>query len=151
MSNGAFFSSLLGCIRPDRIAAIAPVAGVAWDDRRDCGRPMPVIAFHGIADGVVPYQPGSIFGVIPYAGAEANVDGWARHNGCDPESQWAQLTEHVYRVTYAGCRAPAELIAIDGGGHTWPGAIPRPDLGPTTAEISAAEMIWYFFEDKREP
>jgi len=151
MSNGAFFSSLLGCIRSDRIAAIAPVAGVAWSDDLPCGRPMPIIAFHGFADGTVPFAGGEIFGVIPYAGAEKNVDGWARHNGCEPDSNWSKLTEHVYRVTYAGCEAPTELIAIDGGGHTWPGAIPVPRLGPTTDEISAAEMIWAFFADTSIP
>jgi polyhydroxybutyrate depolymerase len=148
MSNGAFFSSLLGCVRADDIAAIAPVAGVAWSDDIDCGGPMPIIAFHGVADGTVPYHGGSIFGYIPYAGAEVNVDGWAGHNGCEAESIWSQLTEHVSRITYDGCEAPTELISIEGGGHTWPGAIDVPSLGPTTHEISAAEMIWAFFEDK---
>jgi polyhydroxybutyrate depolymerase len=153
MSNGAFFSSLLGCVMDDRIAAIAPVAGVSWAERDtlECGRPMPIIAFHGMADGTVPFEQGLIFGAIPYAGAEANVDGWAGHNGCEPESNWSQLTEHVYRVTYEGCESPAELIAVEGGGHTWPGAFPVPSLGPTTNEISASEMIWTFFEDKRLP
>jgi polyhydroxybutyrate depolymerase len=111
---------------------------------------MPVIAFHGFADGTVPFEDGNIFGVIPYAGAEANVDSWAAHNGCG-ESEWTQLTENVYRVIYDGCEAPAELIAVDGGGHTWPGAVPVPRLGPTTEEISAAEMIWAFFADKAVP
>jgi polyhydroxybutyrate depolymerase len=151
MSNGAFFSSLLGCVRSESIAAIAPVAGVAWSSEVACGRPMPVLAFHGVADGTVPFAGGDIFGVIPYAGAEANVDGWAAHNGCEPVSEWTSLTEHVYEVAYTGCEAETSLIAIEGGGHTWPGAIPVPALGPTTDEIQAAEMIWEFFADKALP
>ncbi|MGD9934629.1 MAG: PHB depolymerase family esterase [Dehalococcoidia bacterium] len=151
MSNGAFFSSLLGCVRADSVAAIAPVAGVAWSDALDCGRPMPIIAFHGIADGTVPFEGGDIFGVIPYAGAEQSVDGWAGHNGCASESSTKQITEHVSEVGYAGCAAPTLLYAVEGGGHTWPGAIPVSRLGPTTDEIDAASMIWAFFEDKSVP
>jgi polyhydroxybutyrate depolymerase len=151
MSNGAFFSSLLGCIRPERIAAIAPVAGVAWYDSVSCGRPIPVLAFHGVLDTVVPYEEGMIFGVIPYAGAEANAAGWAAHNGCDPSPSTVALTEHVERLEYEGCAAETALITVEDGGHTWPGAIPVARLGPTTTEISAAAMIWAFFADKAVP
>ena len=151
MSNGAFFSSLLGCVLSDRIAAIAPVAGVAWSEDIECGRPMPILAFHGVDDDTVPYEAGDIFGFIPYAGAEANVASWAAHNGCAPEPTSARLAEHVVQLTYDECDAAASLVTVEDGGHTWPGAIAVPGLGHTTDEISAAEMIWAFFEDKVLP
>ncbi len=48
MSNGAQLSSLLACRLPNRIAGIAPIAGVEFNE--PChGRPVPVIAFHGVA------------------------------------------------------------------------------------------------------
>src|SRR5207344_2551663 len=43
MSNGAQMSSLLACRLPDRITAVAPVAGVEFYDVCD-GRPVPVVA-----------------------------------------------------------------------------------------------------------
>jgi polyhydroxybutyrate depolymerase len=148
MSNGAFFSSLLACVRAGRIAAIAPVAGVAWYDNIPCGGPVPVLAFHGELDAVVPYAAGMIFGVIPYAGAEANVARWAAHNGCEPDPVSEALASHVERHGYNGCEAETALVTVVDGGHTWPGAIPVARLGPTTNEVSAAAMIWAFFADK---
>jgi polyhydroxybutyrate depolymerase len=39
------------------------------------------------------------------------------------------------------------LIAIQGGGHTWPGREPLLKfLGPSTKDISANDLMWEFFE-----
>jgi polyhydroxybutyrate depolymerase len=48
-SGGARMSSLLACRLGDRIAAIAPMAGLRWPAPCD-GRPVPVLTFHGLAD-----------------------------------------------------------------------------------------------------
>jgi polyhydroxybutyrate depolymerase len=149
MSNGAFFSSLLACLRADRIAAIAPVAGIAWAEGLPCGGPVPVIAFHGVQDSVVPFYGGEIFGVIPYDGAPLAIAGWAGHNGCAGTAPVQEkLAENVELVRYEECAAATQLIAVTDGGHTWPGAFPLPRLGPTNREVSAAELIWAFFKDK---
>ena len=58
---------------------------------------------------------------------------------------------HVLQLSHQDCEAPAELVTVEDGGHTWPGSLPVPGLGHTTEEISAAEMIWEFFADKRVP
>ena len=59
MSNGGQMSSLLACRIPNRITAVAPVAGVEFSDT--CrGRPVPVIAFHGTADPIVTYEGGGL-------------------------------------------------------------------------------------------
>src|SRR5262249_2956371 len=47
MSNGGFMSNRLGCELADRVAAIAPVAGVVGITTCTPSRPMPVIHFHG--------------------------------------------------------------------------------------------------------
>ncbi|CAN5406654.1 hypothetical protein BH10ACT3_BH10ACT3_00700 [soil metagenome] len=57
-SNGAFLTSAVACAYSDRIAAVAPVAGMR--DIPGCApqRPVPVISFHGTADRFVAYEGG---------------------------------------------------------------------------------------------
>jgi polyhydroxybutyrate depolymerase len=39
------------------------------------------------------------------------------------------------------------LIAIENGGHTWPGMEPIVKmLGPSTKDISANDLMWEFFQ-----
>ncbi len=153
LSNGAFMSSYLGCVLSDRIAAIAPVAGVYRP--QGCARAIPVLAFHGTDDRVVPYDGGTVLGLLPYDGAVKGASGWAAANGCTPSlgSKETKLTEHVRRTDFLACGAVASvsLVTVEGGGHTWPGAIDVPTLGPVTKEISAADMIWAFFKEQRLP
>src|SRR5262249_39596228 len=59
MSNGAQMSSLLACRMPDRITAIAPVSGVEFLEPCE-GRPVPVLAFHGSDDPILPYTGGGL-------------------------------------------------------------------------------------------
>lgn len=138
LSRGARLSSSLGCGLGGRIAAIAPVAGVQFPGATcvDAG-PAPVIAFHGTADTILPFE-----------GARGAVADWAEHNGCGlPEPE--QVSEHVILVRHAGCDrgAAVHLYIVEGGGHTWPGAASRGGPpGSTTTEISANELMWAFFE-----
>ncbi|MGH9026679.1 MAG: alpha/beta hydrolase family esterase, partial [Acidimicrobiia bacterium] len=79
MSNGAMMSVALGCALPERLAAIAPVAGV---NLVDCEPPAPVsmIAMHGTADELAVYE-GDEEGV-PVVGRVAR---WASADGCGSE------------------------------------------------------------------
>ena len=146
MSNGAFMSSRLACVLSDRIAAAAPVAGLSFP-LEPCGKPVPILAFHGTVDRTVPFEAGLIFGVLPYAGARNYASDWATFNRCAATPEVITVSESVTRETYPKCSgADVSLFVIKGGGHTWPGAsveIGRP--GETTKEISAAEEIWKFF------
>jgi len=146
MSNGAFMSSRLACVLSDRIAAIAPVAGVNFP-LEPCGTPVPVLAFHGTIDRTVPFEAGLIFGVLPYAGARTYASDWASYNHCAVSPDVEKISESVARENFSKCSgADVSLFVVKGGGHTWPGAsieIGRP--GETTKEISAAEEIWKFF------
>ena len=44
-----------------------------------------------------------------------------------------------------GCVAPVVLYRVEGGGHTWPGAVGVPRLGYTTHQLSASAEMWKFF------
>lgn len=161
MSNGGQMSSLLACRLPDRITAVAPVAGVEFAET--CrGRPVPVLGFHGTADPIVTYEGGGLNatriaddqywkGNVPpglpvHGGVDAAMRTWASHNGCDPAPVEEQLSPEVRRRTWKHCDADTVLYAIDGGGHAWPGK-PVPQFeaafGPATTQIE------FFFEHAR--
>jgi polyhydroxybutyrate depolymerase len=143
-SNGAFMSSRLACEMSDRIAAFAPVGGVDFP-ASGCGAPVPMLAFHGTDDEVVPLRGGQVRGWM-YAGADVAMDAWAAQNGClAANARTVPLGRTVARTSYQGCQAEASMVFVQGGGHTWPGARDNPGLGSTTHDISAAELIWTFF------
>lgn len=74
------------------------------------------------------------------------VNGWANRNGCagTPVTRWVEPDITVFRHT--GCDDHAEVrhIAVDGGGHTWPGADTYSGGGRTTQTIEAHEVLWHF-------
>ncbi|MEX2080545.1 MAG: PHB depolymerase family esterase, partial [Dehalococcoidia bacterium] len=145
MSNGAFMSTQLACQAADLVAAVAPSAGATPADGGSCPTAVPILVFAGVDDAVVPYGPdGLILGVLPYIGMEAAVQTWAESNGCEGSADSA-VGEAVALREFSGCEATTRMYIVEGGGHTWPGAIDIPGLGPTTHEISATELIWEFF------
>lgn len=151
ISSGAFMASHLACHLPDRIAAVATVAGTVVDSAEDCqtGRPVPVLAFHGTADRNVPYGSQTFGRDGPDDGVLPQVRQWAvRRNGCLGSSRLTQLTRDVSVRSWSCPPSGAtKLVRIQGGGHTWPGAaIEVPALGTTTQSISATAMGWRFFE-----
>lgn len=163
-SNGGGMTVRIGCEVADQVAAIGSVAG-AVVALEDCSpsRPVPVIAFHGTADPIVPYEGGELdeallrwaAGVTDaptyFVGAEDWVAAWAVGNGCDMAPEISPPKGDVRGVHYTGCNQNAEvrLYTIDGGGHTWPGGMPIPVVGRTTRDIDATEEMWVFFQGYR--
>jgi polyhydroxybutyrate depolymerase len=144
MSNGGFLSHRLACEMSDRIAAVAPVAGVLGVPTCTPTRPMPVFHFHGTLDGLVPYNGNPTQG---FPSVKQTMSGWATRNGCTTTSRETSKKGEVTCVTYDGCKAGAEvsLCTVNGGGHTWPGGFPVPSLGHTTTDINATDAMWDFF------
>lgn len=150
-SGGARMASAYACARPDKIAAVAPVAGLrvgrpSPDDPQavqlqTCrpSLPVPVITFHGDADTTNPYQ-GNTDPRWGYTTQYA-VQGWARLDGCRVGPEVRPYSEHVIIETYSACRGGAivRLYKIIGGTHSWPGA------DGATPEISASRTMWDFF------
>ena len=141
---------------PERIAAIAAVAGTMAGGLRQPQRPVPVIHFHGTVDHVVPLDGPPPGGAehFDYQSVDATIRVWAKVNGCQsaPESPSVQddrtdgtrVVRHRYLTP--GGDARVVLYVIEGGGHTWPGQTPPPlILGRSTEEISANDLIWEFF------
>lgn len=84
LSNGAMMSYRLGCEASDVFAAIAPVAGAV--EVPDCkpGRPVPVLAFHGTGDTIVPFNGGTdgLYHVLKFPPVSYSIDLFRSLDGC---------------------------------------------------------------------
>lgn len=142
ISNGAQMANRLGCEMADTLAAIAPVSG-GYFAREACAptRPVPVVAFHGTADKLLPYT-GDLPLLLPVRDWAAN---WATHNGCNSAPTTTFQQGEVTGETWGDCQAGADvtLYTIEGKGHSWPGS-DMPAL-ITTKDINATDVIWDFF------
>jgi polyhydroxybutyrate depolymerase len=133
-SGGARMSSLLACKLNDRVAAIAPMAGLRWPGPCE-GRAIPVLTFHGLADpqntydGGVAGRGGEWVESVPEA-----LAGWATHNGCDGEPKLDDPAGPLSTLRYEGCNADTRLVRIDGLQHRW-----------ARDEIDATQAMWEFF------
>jgi len=164
LSNGGQMSSLLACQMSDRITAVAPIAGAEFPAERCQGAPVPVMAFHGDADEIVPYDGGGLDaatianqnlwqGNVPpdvpqHEGVDSAMTNWAEHNGCAPEPTEERVSPEVIRRTWSGCEADTVLYIVEGGGHSWPGhPVPgfEAQFGHTTTDIDATALMFDFF------
>ena len=133
-SGGARMSSLLACKLDDRIAAIAPMAGLRWPGPCE-GRAVPVLTFHGLADPQNTYD-GHAEGrgdewleSVPEA-----LAGWAKHNGCDGEAVLDDPPGPLSILHYQNCDAEVRLVRVDGLQHRW-----------ARDEVDATREMWLFF------
>lgn len=150
MSNGGGLAAVLACELPDVFAAVGSVAGLYTYplDGSVRVRPVPLIAFHGSLDRIVPIGGGvrRLRHDVP-AVAEW-MAGYALRCGCTERTE-----EHLGlldRVRYAGGPGDAEVVwyTVRDGGHTWPGGVPLPEAitGPTSDAVDATALLWDFFD-----
>lgn len=174
LSMGAWFSSALACTRADKIAAIAPVAGIQYQEGCRPARAVPVVAFHGTADPILYFNGGigdlrSLMSgattadavTVPPAdvngaGYPANVRAWAKRNGCGPTPEDTKVTAQITRRVYPCPKgADVEFYVIDGGGHSWPGSAFSRSIakiiGPTNMDLDATRVSWNFLKRFRLP
>jgi polyhydroxybutyrate depolymerase len=178
LSNGAFMTSAVACVYADRIAAVAPVAGISEFQGCDPARPVPVVTFHGTADRFVSYGGGLGESAMDLPAPDGSgrtfrdlnaterkrlphsravpviVAAWARRNDCARPPTRTKLGTDVTRVRYRCPRnATVELYRVEGGGHAWPGSQFSKTIasvvGATTSTVSASDVMWSFF--RRHP
>jgi polyhydroxybutyrate depolymerase len=153
LSNGGFFSYTLACELSDKIAAVAPVAGVLGVAPATCApsRPVPVLHIHGTGDVVVPYGGGV------YRSVGATVDAWKAKDTCAPADGGAGTVVYtkgdVSCTSFGPCAAGSdvELCTVTGGGHQWPGGSLLPYGGSPTPNLIASEAIADFFQAHAMP
>jgi polyhydroxybutyrate depolymerase len=136
-SGGGRMVSQLACDLSARVAAIAAIGGIRFPGPCAQARPMPILAFHGTADDVNPYDGGG----RPYwgTGVEPAVSGWAEHNHCPTRSERA-AAPNALQISYGGdgCGAEVVLYRIDGFAHSWPDRV--------GSETTANQLLWSFFQ-----
>ena len=165
LSNGAMMSYRLAIELPDRIAAIAPVAG-SMVAAGPGGRAMPILHIHSVDDRRALFA-GGLGPPFPFTDVRVEhpdalevLQRWAAFEACAlPAVETAQRRgaagsvgegHSATRLEFQGCRDGAEVVLwrLTGAGHVWPGG--QPDflprlLGPGTDVIDANEEMWRFF------
>ncbi len=159
-SNGGMMAVRLACSLSERIAAVSTVVGLYYppmsltpfpNPNEACpdSRPVPLIAFHGSGDQVVPFQGGDglwnfRLPVDDPAGGESALLTWAQHNGCTGGRSEHQLGPEASLVSYEGCNSDAtvQLYVVHGGPHTWPQLAPDPVTGERAVDATA--QSWLF-------
>jgi polyhydroxybutyrate depolymerase len=163
-SNGGFMTFQLGCQLSDKIAAIAPVIGNQTAASCSPSRPVPVIAFNGSADQMVPLKGGigpKSISRFSHQPVRRTMKQFAERNRCKNGPTVEQLPDRhadntkVSRESWTDCRKDADVVlyVIEGGGHTWPGSPVGKwgRFGKSTREISAAKLMWEFFQKHPMP
>jgi polyhydroxybutyrate depolymerase len=161
MSNGAMMAHRVAAELPDRIAAIAPVAG-EMTFTGAIKHAVPVLDIHSVDDpralyagGLGPPFPMTNNRVMHPAVSET-LARWSAANGCKGEPRAAEsrkgsgptAAHTATLLVYSGCSVPLEHWKLTGAGHVWPGGqrdTLRRILGPGTDVIDANAEMWKFF------
>jgi polyhydroxybutyrate depolymerase len=157
MSNGGMLAHRLGCELADRITAIAAVAGTLGI--ADCrpSRPVPILHVHGTADTHVPFTGGvgeQSLVAVDFRSVAETLALWRTANRCPDAAPVRSLLPdrsddgmRTTREAWGPCAAGSavELLAVEGGGHSWPGHVSRPrKRAETTRDFDVNEEIWAF-------
>jgi polyhydroxybutyrate depolymerase len=151
MSGGGRMASQLACDASQTFAAVAPVAGLRFPSPCLAARPVPVIAFHGTADAVDPFEGNG----QPYwtYSVPTAAHRWAAKDGCQAATPRTVRGNDYIVTEYGGCasNAAVELYAIADEGHEWPGGPPMAAeitraLGPQSDAVDADTTMWAFFQ-----
>lgn len=154
LSNGGGMAFVLSCALSDRIAAVGMVAAAQTLPWSWCADPraVPMIAFHGTADPMVPYEGGASWVAAErFPDVSTWVANWARRNRCGPDPVESVVAADVSRSEYTNCAGDAAVVlyTLRGGGHTWPGgeALPEWFAGTTSRSVDATSQMWAFFRE----
>jgi polyhydroxybutyrate depolymerase len=162
VSSGGAFAYRAACAGIGRpVAGLATLISAMPDDLANCApsAPLAYISVSGQADPLVPYAGGktvfleSAFNSLSSEGA---LSVFARINGCGARREDHPIADRdksdhsrAYILSYAGCKAPVEMIRVDGGGHRIPGHKSDPQIEPVGGEnndFDASRTVWDFLK-----
>lgn len=154
MSNGSIMAETFAARRPDRVAAVAGVAGTMDTATVRPLGPVPALVIHGTADAMVPYGGGlgeDSLTRTDFASVDSVVAAF-RSVQPGPLVQSQRQLDAVDDGTsvtisdwsHAG-QVRVRLITVKGGAHHWPGGRKaRLDAGKTREIDANAEILRFF-------
>lgn len=156
-SNGGMLAYRIGVAMPEKVAGIGVSAALLGKTfaKTKAAIPVTLVAIHGKADNVVPYDGSD--GDLPYhAGylsAPASVEAFARRNGCDSASEKTRAHGNVIEKTYSGCDSGSAVVfvTVNDLTHKWSGD--RHGLGNLIdhGDLLATNEMWNVFRDHPKP
>jgi len=167
LSNGSMMAYRLAAEAPERIAAVAGVAGAMTLPGFAPRLPMPVMHIHSVDDQRALYN-GGLSPAFPFTNTrvlhqpvDTMLGQWLKHDACPGQPQVSGLisgkpeakdaTHTAMRYDYAPCRNGTEVVLwkLTGAGHVWPGGLQgylTLILGTSTTVIDANTEMWRFFQ-----
>lgn len=149
ISDGGSMAHYLAAVLPQRVSAVAVVAGAVGSYKHGDllqapppAQPVPVVIIHGLRDRIVPFDGGP-WGtlLIPMVSVPHSTLFWILANSCDPDPAVEINPDGtVLTATFAGDAAVRLHVILDGA-HEW---FRRPTFDATDA-------IWDFFATVTRP
>jgi polyhydroxybutyrate depolymerase len=167
ISNGGLLSQTLAMELPGQFKAIGMVASNFGEDQVNEARnvlPFSILFIHGTADSILPYEKGiiQVFDLKrgKILGVEKSIEYMCDLNGNTKPPVTRPLentslrdgctSEHISFPNPMNPDLKVELIKVNEGGHTWPGARKQRRLkrlvGTTTRDFNACDALWEFFK-----
>jgi polyhydroxybutyrate depolymerase len=163
-STGGMLALRIACDRAgEAYAGIATIiANLPADIAESCQppKPIPIMVINGTANPLVPYAGGKTTlpdTKIDVVSTDATLAPFSKAAGCSDNRTTTALPDRdpkdgtlSFVDRLGGCRAPIELIHVEGGGHTIPGRTAAgttrgQPVGAHTNDFDAASRIWEFF------
>ncbi len=139
MSMGSAMTFAQACAQPRRFAAFGGVGFEIYMPKCADPDPVPIVAFHGTADPIVPFMGGLTASTASAPPARAAMRQWARRDGC------RRYVREVYvpgvtRQTWDQCAAATQVqfYSLHGVKHVWP-----------KGRVDASALMWEFFREYR--
>lgn len=165
ISNGGMMSLRLACERSDLFDGVMAVGALmprALLDTCMPGEPVAVSFVVGSEDRLIPIDGGLVAGNEQHgrvAPLDTSIELWRQINRCEGEPKAVALADisddetMVRQSKVAGCAMPLDYVVIDGGGHRWPGEVPRLHSGRrgevsgiATQDVRGVDLAASFFE-----
>ena len=128
ISKGGMMAFRLACALPDKISAIAVVAGTLSTDLCPDGAPVRLLQIHGSEDENVPLHGGH--GRFSSNGADwpevaRGIEIFRQANGCSDVPTVTRVASDTICESYnRDGQERVQFCLVDGGGHAWPGSQP---------------------------
>ena len=139
-SNGGFMTYLLFSALADKIAGIAPMAGLVIEmPYPQPARRIPIIHFHAIDDPAVQYR-GQYFGSYKCHSAIAGLSYWTERFGHETVPDTIYNANDVLGLRWPSPDGKSDFVlyTTPRGRHEW--------LNQENSGLSANEVMWAFFQ-----